>query len=58
MDYLKIPHHSSDGSDLLLESLDNIKIFSNSITTDFRSSHLPKKEIMKKYKKNRINCIV
>ena len=51
MDYLKIPHHTSDGSDLLLESLDNIKIFSNSITTVFRSSHLPDEKMMKEYKK-------
>lgn len=51
IDYLKIPHHTSIGSNLLLKSLENIKIFSNSVTTVFRKCDLPDKELLKEYKK-------
>lgn len=58
IDYLKIPHHTSMGSNLLLTTLDNIKIFSNSITTVFRKSNLPDKKLLKEYKKrsDRLYC--
>ena len=58
IDYLKIPHHTSNGSNLLLESLNNVRIFANSVTTVYRSSNLPNKELIEKYKKrsNKLCC--
>lgn len=51
IDYLKIPHHTSKGSNLLLSSLNDIKIFSNSVTTVFRKWDLPDKQLIREYKK-------
>lgn len=51
IDYLKIPHHTSKGSDILLDSLNNVKFFSTSVTTVFRNSNLPNEDLIKRYKK-------
>ncbi|MFQ9298158.1 MAG: hypothetical protein ACLR4X_07020 [Clostridia bacterium] len=50
MDYLKIPHHTSRGSDILLQSLNKVRIFSNSVTTVFRNCSLPDEGLLKRYK--------
>ncbi|MBE5812504.1 MAG: hypothetical protein E7314_02470 [Clostridiales bacterium] len=50
IDYLKIPHHSSEYSANLIEILlQDTKIF-DSVTTVYRSSNLPAKAVLDKYK--------
>lgn len=51
IDYLKIPHHTSMGSEDLLQSLEKVVIFSNSVTTVFRKDGLPDAELLRRYKK-------
>lgn len=51
IDYLKIPHHTSMGSEDLLQSLEKVGIFSNSVTTVFRKKSLLDVELLGRYKK-------
>lgn len=51
IDYIKIPHHASESSDKLLEYLDYENKCGLACTTVFRTSNLPKKNIIKRYEK-------
>ena len=51
IDYVKIPHHGSDGSKEMFKLLSNVNKVSNSVSTVYRTSRLPKKEILEMYKR-------
>lgn len=48
INYLKIPHHSSPGSERIFELFDKVRV-DNSVTTVFRASGLPKERTLEKY---------
>ena len=58
IDYIKIPHHGSDNSVEMFRLLSNVNKVSNSISTVYRSSRLPNREILERYKrkKGKIYC--
>ena len=53
IDYVKIPHHGSDGSKEMFNLLSNVNKVSNSVSTVYRTSRLPKKEILEMYKRKK-----
>lgn len=53
--YIKIPHHSSDGSKEMFNLLSNVRKISNSVSTVYRNSGLPKQKIMQQYKRKQSN---
>lgn len=55
IDYVKISHHGSPGSDKMFSILSNVNKISNSVSTTYKNSNLPDKEMLKKYKRKQGN---
>jgi hypothetical protein len=50
IDYIKVPHHTSDRSDKILKYLDSENKCEVACSTVFRKTHLPKKTMIETYK--------
>ena len=58
IDYIKIPHHASNGSGEMFNLLSNVTKISNSVSTVYRLGKLPKEEVLSKYqrKQGKVFC--
>ena len=53
IDYVKIPHHGSDGTLEMFNLLSNVNTVSNSVSTVYRISKIPKIKVLEEYRKKR-----